>query len=402
MLHDETPDAPALDAPPVDAPPLDGLLVADFSRVLAGPLATMTLADLGADVVKIERPGTGDETRSWGPPWTPAGTSSYFESVNRGKRSVALDLSSPDDLRIARDLAARADVVVDNFRPGLMASYGLAHDDVAALNPRVVTCSISGFGSGAGAEIPGYDFVVQAVGGLLSITGDPGGDPMKAGVALVDVLTGKDAVIGILAALRERETSGRGQHVEVNLLSSLLGSLVNQASGYLATGRAPGRLGNRHPSIAPYETLRCQDGPLAVAVGNDEQFARFARALGLAWLVDDARFRTNADRVAHRDELATALEQILTTRPAEHWQSVLLEARVAAGRVGSVADGLALAESLGLDPTFVPAPGRSPQVANAISFSRTPTVRASAPPGLGDTPASDLDSDPAPLRKADA
>jgi crotonobetainyl-CoA:carnitine CoA-transferase CaiB-like acyl-CoA transferase len=380
--------------------PLAGILVADFSRVLAGPLATMTLADLGADVVKVERPGTGDETRGWGPPWTPDGTSSYFESVNRGKRSVALDLSSPDDLEIARDLATRADVVVDNFRPGLMASYGLAYTDLAERNPRVVTCSVSGFGSGAGAGIPGYDFVVQAVGGLMSITGEPDGDPLKAGVALVDVLTGKDAVIGILAALREREASGRGQHVEVNLLSSLLGSLVNQAGGYLATGRSPGRMGNRHPSIAPYETLRCQDGPLAVAVGNDDQFRRFASALGLTWLADDPRFRTNADRVANRDDLRIALEQILVTRPAAHWQEKLVDARVAAGRVGTVADGFALAESLGLEPTWTPAEGRTPQVANAIRFSRTPIVHPAPPPRLGDTDPRDITE--SLLRKARA
>ncbi len=271
-----------------------------------------------------------------------------------------------------------------------MASYRLAYTDLAERNPRVVTCSISGFGSGAGAGIPGYDFVVQAVGGLMSITGEPDSDPMKAGVALVDVLTGKDAVIGILAALREREASGLGQHVEVNLLSSLLGSLVNQAGGYLATGRSPGRMGNRHPSIAPYETLDCQDGPLAVAVGNDDQFRRFATAVGLTWLADDPRFRTNADRVAHRDDLRIALEQILTTRPAADWQERLLDARVAAGRVGSVADGFALAESLGLEPAWTPAEGRTPQVANAIRFSRTPVEHPAPPPRLGDTDPRDI------------
>ncbi|AMM20750.1 carnitine dehydratase [Frondihabitans sp. PAMC 28766] len=370
--------------------PLAGLTVADFSRVLAGPFATMTLADLGADVIKIERPGTGDETRHWGPPWSPSGTSSYFDSVNRGKRSIALDLADPDDRRTARAIALRADVVVENFRPGLMDSFGLGHAALSAANRGVVVCSISGFGSGAGSEIPGYDFVVQAVGGLMSITGEPGAAPMKAGVALVDVLTGKDAVIGILAALRERETSGRGQHVEVNLLSSLLGSLVNQAGGYLATGTPPGRLGNRHPSIAPYETLECADGPLAVAVGNDEQFGRFAVALGLPSLAVDTRFATNALRVANRDALAAAAEEILRTEPAAVWQARLQSARIAAGAVGTIADAFALADRLGLDPTWSPGDGELRQVRNPVRLSRTPARQPGPPPRLGNTSAADL------------
>jgi formyl-CoA transferase len=376
-----------------DAPlPLDGIVVADFSRVLAGPLATMTLADLGADVVKIERPDGGDETRAWGPPWSPdGGTSSYFESVNRGKRSVALDLSDEHDRAVAERLARRADVVVENFRPGLMDSFGLGYEQLAARNPGVVVCSVSGFGSADGREVPGYDFVVQAVGGLMSITGRPDDDPMKVGVALVDVLTGKDAVIGILAALRERDASGLGQHVEVDLLSSLLSGLVNQAGGYLATGRAPGRLGNRHPSIAPYETLQTADGPLAVAVGNDAQFRRFAAVLGEPSLADDPRFRTNPDRVANRDALAESLELVLGTAPAATWQARCLEARIAAGAVGTVADGVAFAERLGLEPTWTPGAGRTPQVRNPVRFSRTPVRPTSPPPALGSTPAHLLD-----------
>jgi len=275
-------------ADPVTAP-LDGLLVADFSRVLAGPLATMTLADLGAEVIKVERPGTGDDTRQWGPPWTGAG-SSYFECVNRSKQSLTLDLRSEADLALAGALIARADVLVENFLTGTMDRLGLGFDAMTELNPRLVYCSITGFGSAAGASLPGYDFVVQALGGLMSITGEPDGEPTKAGVALVDVLTGKDATIGILAALQERERSGRGQRIEVNLLSSLLGSLANQASSYLTTGDAPGRMGNRHPSIAPYETLRCADGMLAVACGNDDQFARICGVLDRPDLADDARF----------------------------------------------------------------------------------------------------------------
>lgn len=384
-------------AAPVSALPLDGIVVADFSRVLAGPLATMTLADLGADVVKVERPGSGDETRSWGPPWAANGQSAYFESVNRGKRSVALDLADPADRATARDLALRADVVVENFRPGLMASFGLGYDDLAADNPGVVVCSISGFGLGAGSEIPGYDFVVQAVGGLMSITGDADGEPTKAGVALVDVLTGKDAVIGILAALHERGRSGRGQHVEVDLLSSLLGSLANQAGGYLATGRAPGRLGNRHPSIAPYETLRCLDGPLAVAVGNDEQFGRFASAIGRPDLAADARFATNPDRVRNRDALADACEDALRIAPAAVWQERLQRARIAAGAVGTIGDAIDLADRLGLDPVWSPGEGRTPQVRNPVRLSRTPVRPTSAPP-LNPTPPNP--TPPKPDRKA--
>lgn len=279
--------------------PMDGVVVADFSRVLAGPYATMLMADLGATVIKVERPGTGDDTRSWGPPWTEH-ASSYFESVNRGKRSITLDLADPSDQETARELVRRSDVLVENFRPGSLARYGLDFDSAAELNPRLVYASISGFGSGAGADLPGYDFVVQALGGLMSITGSPEGPPTKVGVALVDVLTGKDAALGIMAALRQREATGRGQHVEVNLLSSLLASLVNQMSGMLATGAPPGRMGNQHPSIAPYETLRCEDAYLAVAIGNDGQFRRLADALGLVGLAEDERFATNAQRVANR------------------------------------------------------------------------------------------------------
>ncbi|HWU31627.1 MAG TPA: CoA transferase, partial [Marmoricola sp.] len=254
--------------------PLEGILVADLSRVLAGPLAATMLADLGATVIKVERPGVGDDTRHWGPPWTD-NSSSYFESANRNKQSVELDLDDPHDQKLAIELTFRADVVIENYRAGALDRRGLGYEEVAARNPRAVYASISGFGSAGGRELPGYDFLVQALGGLMSITGQPG-EPTKVGVALVDVLTAKDATIGILAALREREASGQGQHVEVNLLSSLLGSLVNQASGFLATGKAPAAMANRHPSIAPYETLAAADGVIAVCCGNDGQFRKFA------------------------------------------------------------------------------------------------------------------------------
>lgn len=365
--------------------PLDGILVADFSRVLAGPYATTMLADLGARVIKVERPGSGDDTRSWGPPWT-SNSASYFESANRSKESITLDLADPGDLELAKRLANRADVFVENFRPGALARYGLGFDDIAATNPALVYCSISGFGSSGGAHLPGYDFLVQAVGGLMSITGDPdeaGGSPMKSGVALVDVLTGKDATVGILAALHARNATGIGQHVEVNLLSSLLASLVNQASGYLATGRSPGRLGNAHPSIAPYELLPCADGPIAIACGNDGQFRKLASVLGNERLADDPQFATNAARVEHRPALRDVLTPLLATETAAIWVERLLAVGVPAGAVGSVADGFALAERLGLDPLIDVAEGQPAQVRHPITYSHTPVTDYTAPPRLG-------------------
>ena len=371
--------------------PLDGLLVADFSRVLAGPFATMYLADLGATVVKVERPGTGDDTRAWGPPWTEH-TSSYFESVNRSKLGLTLDLGDPADLALARELAARADVLVENFRSGTMQRLGLGFEQVrvgeAAVgrpaNPGIVYASITGYGSGAGAALPGYDFVVQAVGGLMSITGDPAGPAQKVGVALVDVLTGKDAVIGILAAIAGRARTGQGAHVEVDLLSSLLGALVNQASGYLATGTPPRRMGNRHPSIAPYETLACADGHLAVACGNDGQFRRLVAALGLPGLAGDAAYATNGDRVAHRDALAADLESVLRTAPVAHWDAVLRAAGVPAGPVGDIGSAFRLAADLGLAPTWPARDGHVAQVRNPVRLSGHDPGPGMPPPHLGE------------------
>lgn len=365
--------------------PLDGILVADFSRVLAGPLATATLADLGARVIKVERPGAGDDTRSWGPPWTD-NSASYFESANRNKESVVLDLADPDDQVLAKELARRADVFVENFRPGSLDRYDLGYGRVSETNPGVVYCSVTGFGSGGGAHLPGYDFLVQAVGGLMSITGDPddaGGSPMKAGVALVDVLTSKDATIGILAALHARNTTGRGQLVEVNLLSSLLASLVNQASSYLTTGTAPGRLGNAHPSIAPYEMLRCAGGSVAVACGNDGQFRKLAAVLGDASLADDERFATNAARVHNRPALVHALTALLACDGADAWAERISSVGVPAGKVGSIADGFALATELALEPLVDVGAGHPAQVRHPITYSDTPITDYTAPPRLG-------------------
>lgn len=362
--------------------PLSGVLVADFSRVLAGPLAGATLADLGADVIKVERPCAGDDTRHWGPPWTET-SSSYFESANRSKRSVELDLDDPADLRLAQELANRCDVLIENFRTGTLERRGLGYAEVSARNPGVVYASVTGFGSGEGASLPGYDFLTQAVGGLMSITGSPA-EPTKVGVALVDVLTSKDAVVAVLAALRARDRSGRGQHVEVNLLASLLGSLVNQASAYLATGQAPQRMGNEHPSIAPYETLAAKDGRLAVCCGNDGQFRSLVRALSAPTLADDPRFRTNADRVAHRGDLVQNLEGLLGHDTVEVWVERLTAAGVPAGKVGSIRDAFELADRLGLDPIVLVGEGSAPQVRNPLSFSDTPITRYGPPPRLGE------------------
>jgi len=362
--------------------PLDGVLVADFSRVLAGPLCTVNLADLGATVVKVERPDTGDDTRRWGPPWSPNG-STYFESVNRSKVSVTLDLNVPADRILALELVSRADVLVENFRPGALQRHGLGYEQVRAFNPGIIYCSITGFGAAGGADLLGYDFVVQAMGGLMSITGDPDGPPTKAGVALVDVLTGKDATIGVLAALASRARSGHGCLVEVNLLTSLLGALVNQAQGYLETGNPPERMGNRHPSIAPYETLHCRDGLLAVACGNDSQFVRFAAVIGAPELSNDNRFATNTARVAHRAELVTALESCLAAGDADTWQARLTAVQVPAGKVGTVADGFALAERLGLAPTIEVGAGHTRQVRPPVTFDPDLMTRPTPPPALG-------------------
>jgi crotonobetainyl-CoA:carnitine CoA-transferase CaiB-like acyl-CoA transferase len=363
---------------------LGRLRILDFSRVLAGPLATMTLADLGAEVTKVERPGRGDETRSWGPPYDAAGEATYFQAVNRNKRSVAFDLADPGDLAQARRLALEADVVVENFRPGVMAKLGLDYESLAAENPRLVFCSITGFGgSGAGAELPGYDLLVQALGGLMSVTGEPEGEPLKVGVALVDVIAGLYAAVGILAALEHRRESGEGQLVEVDLLSALLAGLVNQSSAYTAAGAVPGRMGNRHPSIAPYELLRCGEGELVLAVGNDRQFAALCEVLGEPGLAGEERFATNPARVENREQLRALLEAALTARPASEWVELLTARRVPAGVVNDVAGAFELAARLGLEPTVeIPRPDGEPVrlPRNPIRLSKTPPSYRLPPP----------------------
>jgi formyl-CoA transferase len=361
--------------------PLDGMLVADLTRVLAGPTATMMLADLGARVVKVERPGLGDDTRRFGPPW--AGSSSaYYESANRTKEAIALDFGDPEDLRRALTLVDRADIVIENYKTGGLVKYGLDATAVRARNPRVVYASITGFGSGKGADELGYDFLVQAVGGLMSITGDPEGEPTKVGVAVVDLLAAKDAVMGILAAVVHRERTGEGQHVEVNLLSSSIASLANQASSYLATGKVPRRMGNRHPSIAPYETVRCRDGYLALAVANDRQWADVANLIGRPELADDPRFATNGARVEHHAEMIAQLEAGLASDDVAVWSERMRAAAVPAGKVNDIAEAIALAGSYGLDPLIDVGPEHPAQIRHPVRYSGFEPVAPTAPPAI--------------------
>jgi crotonobetainyl-CoA:carnitine CoA-transferase CaiB-like acyl-CoA transferase len=364
---------------------LDQLRVLDFSRVLAGPFATMLMADLGAEVIKVERPGIGDDTRAWGPPYDDRGQSTYFDAVNRNKRSLALDLSDPGGLAQARALALGVDVLVENFRPGLLEGLGLGYEALRAENRGLVYCSITGFGSGAGAALPGYDLLVQAVGGLMSITGEAAGEPQKVGVAVVDVLAGLFATVGILAALRHREASGEGQLVEINLLSSLLAALVNQGSAFTAAGVVGQRMGNAHPSIAPYALFATGSGQLVLAVGNDRQFQALCEVLGAAELAARSGYRTNPERVANRDALQVELEALLAARPATEWATLLTAARVPAGVVNDIAGAFALAESLGLEPIVEPAGEDGDGVRltrNPIGLSATPPRYFSPPPGL--------------------
>ena len=345
----------------ISAGALDGIVVADFSRVLAGPYATMMLADFGADVIKIERPGCGDDTRAWGPPFDANGQATYFNSVNRNKRSVVLDLHSDDGVARARDIVAGADIVVENFRAGTMERMGLGYEDLRAIRPDLIYCAITGFGPDQGADLPGYDLLVQAVGGLMSVTGPESGSPTKVGVAVVDVLTGLHALSGILAALHHRSVTGQGQKVETNLMSTLLSSLVNQASAYLGAGVIPGMMGNRHPSIAPYEVFQTADRPLALAVGNDKQFRALVRALGCEWLADSNLYADNPSRVVNRETLFAELSKRLAARGSDEWFAILSEAGVPAGPINDIGQAFDMAKRLGLDvDRGDPGRGRTP------------------------------------------
>jgi crotonobetainyl-CoA:carnitine CoA-transferase CaiB-like acyl-CoA transferase len=363
--------------------PLAGLLVADFSRVLAGPYATMLLADLGAEVVKVEGPA-GDDTRSWQPP-VRDGVSTYYLGVNRNKRSVALDLKDADDLRAAQELARRADVLIENFKPGGLARFGLDHATVSRTNPAIVYASISGFGSQPGGDaLPGYDLIVQAISGLMSLTGDPDGEPFRAGISVFDVMAGLHATIGVLSALNVRHETGRGQHVEVNLLSSALSGLVNHSSAWVAGGVVPFRMGNSHPSLFPYEPLPCSDGDLIVTAGNNGQFRKLVQVLGAPELADDPRFSRNEDRTANRDQLRPLLVERLRTRTKLEWFRDIIAAGVPCGPINTVDQGVAFAEEVGLDPVVTVGEGAAavPSVRNPIRFSDTPAGYRLPPPAL--------------------
>ncbi len=369
---------------------LSGVRVLDFSRVLAGPSCTMILADLGADVIKVEAPQRGDDTRQWGPPWLGSGPdrqSAYFISVNRNKRSLTLNLKTEAGQQVARNLAAQSHVVVENFKVGGMAKFGLSYDDLAAINPAVVMCSITGYGqTGPYHSRPGYDYVIQAMSGLMSITGPADGEPHKVGVAISDVIAGLFAANGIQAALRHAQATGQGQHIDISLLDTQIAALVNIASNYLVSDIAPPRLGNAHPNIVPYRTFRAADGAFILAVGNDRQFAFLCQMIDREDLLNDPRYATNPARVANRDTLEPLLEDVFAAQPRDRWIEQLLAAGIPAGPINSVGTAL--------DDPHVRARGMIEQmtatndeplrfVASPLKLSATPPEVTSPPPGLG-------------------
>jgi crotonobetainyl-CoA:carnitine CoA-transferase CaiB-like acyl-CoA transferase len=374
-------------APEKDAPndlPLAGIRVADFSRVLAGPLATMLLADLGADVIKVERPESGDDTRGWGPPFVEGGDAAYFLSLNRNKRSVTLDLSTADGRSSARRLSLASDVVVENFRPGLMQRFGLDHETLSAERPELVYCSLTAFGDRTGTR-PGYDIIVQALSGLMSFTGHPGGEPTKVGVALLDVICGLYAANAIQAALLRRSSTGRGGRVTVSLFDASVAALVNQAANYLLGGLVPGPLGNAHPNIVPYQLFDASDRPFILAAGNDRLFERTCEVIGRPELATDQRFVTNADRVLHREALIPILAEAFGTRTAEEWVEALEAASVPSAPVRTVDEVFASAEgAAALQEVDDPVRGLLRLVAEPIHVDgRVPPVRL-PPPRLGE------------------
>ncbi|HSJ70528.1 MAG TPA: CoA transferase [Acidimicrobiia bacterium] len=373
-----------MESPP-DPGPLDGIVVADLSRVLAGPYAAMTLGDLGANVIKVERPDTGDDTRAWGPPWADDG-STYFQALNRNKRSIALDFTVREDLEVAMRIIRHSDVVIENFRPGSLARFGLDAEHSLAANPRLVYCSITGFGTSEDAQhLVGYDLLVQASSGLMSITGWPDGPPTKVGVALIDHVCALQAVVGVLAALRHRDRTGVGQHVSVSLMGAALAALLNQASGYLGAGVIPGRLGNRHPSIAPYQTFRASDGYFVLACGNDTQFAAVCAVTGIPDAASDPRFATNPERVDHVDALEDLLEQHFAHRKTHDIVTALTSVGVPAGPILDVAQAFAFASAIGLEAINEVEEVSGPvfrSVASPINLGALPTRSVSAPPRL--------------------
>jgi crotonobetainyl-CoA:carnitine CoA-transferase CaiB-like acyl-CoA transferase len=376
---------------------LSHLRVLDLSRVLAGPTAGQILADLGAEVIKIERPGRGDDTRHWGPPWFTGtdgelhGESAYYLAANRGKKSVTVDITKTEGQRIVRDLAARSDIVLENFRVGGLARYGLDYASLSAINPGLIYCSITGFGqTGPDAHRPGYDFLIQGMGGLMSITGEPddvpGGGPQKVGVALADIMSGLYAVIAVLAALAYRDRTGLGQYIDLALLDVQVASLANQAMNYLVSGEAPERLGNAHPNIVPYQVFAASDGHFILAVGNDDQFRRLCDLIGTPEMANDERFATNAARVEHRGELIPFLQSVFACADSSDWLKQLEAAGVPCGPINRIdqvfADPQVQARGMQVEAEH-PLGGPVPLVGSPLKMSATPTEEASAPPTLG-------------------
>lgn len=370
---------------------LSGIRVLDFSRVLAGPYATMTLADFGADVIKVES-AEGDDTRGWRPPVDEQGVSTYFSSVNRNKRSAIIDLRTAEGKAQAQELLATADVVIENFRPGVMTKLGFNFEEAQKINPGIIYCSITGFGSGKGASLAGYDLLVQGLGGLMSVTGSPEGGPTKVGVALIDIMTGMNAVQGILLALTARANAEpgqwKGQLIHVDLMTTLLAAMTNQASAALNAGVTPARLGNAHPSISPYELYDAEDRPLLIAVGNDKQFHTLVRLLGVEQLATDPRFADNPSRATHREQLRELLEEVLMTKPGAHWVELLSAQGVPSGLVNTLPEAFDFADSLELDAVVeIPtADGEHTyrQVVNPIHIPGRGASYRLAPPSLGE------------------
>ena len=371
--------------------PLAGVVVLDMSRVLAGPWAGQLLADLGARVIKIEHPERGDDTRGWGPPWWQGEAdaerlAAYYLCANRGKQSLAVDIATPDGQALIRELAAGADVLLENFKVGGLARYGLDPASLRERNPRLIACSITGFGQdGPYAGRAGYDFMIQAMGGLMSLSGEPDGMPMKTGVAITDVMTGLYATIGVLAALHERRDSGIGQHIDLALLDVQVATLANQALNTLVSGSSPQRHGNAHPNIVPYQAFACADGYLVLTVGNDAQFARLAELLGQPAWAEDSRFATNAARVAHRETLVEAIKGVLVTRRRDDWLAELEAAGIPAGPINTLSEALAdpQVQHRGLCRELERDGQRLPQVANPLRFDGQSATSDTPPPTLG-------------------
>jgi crotonobetainyl-CoA:carnitine CoA-transferase CaiB-like acyl-CoA transferase len=377
--------------------PLSHIRVLDLSRVLAGPWASQNLADLGAEVIKVERPGSGDDTRGWGPPWFKDGAgkdtpdSAYYLSCNRGKKSITLDISKPEGQNIVRELAARSDVLIENYKVGTLTRYGLGYEQLRAINPRLIYCSITGFGqSGPYAPRPGYDFVFQGMGGLMSITGErdelPGGGPMKVGIAITDVLTGMYASLAITAAIAHCERGGGGQYIDMALLDCMVAFNANQISGYLVSGNIPKRYGNAHPNVVPYQAFPCKDGHLILAVGNDSQFASFCKVAGHPELAEDERYRTMSGRIVNRDALIPLIADIMRTRAMHEWIAVLEAANVPCGPINNMRqvfeDAQVQHRALKVEiPTATGVP--CPSVASPMRFSGTPVEYTVPPPTLG-------------------